>query len=575
MNNRSNIWIIACMVLIGGVLLGIWKTGDHHSHDAHEEHNESIYTCSMHPQIRQPHPGKCPLCAMDLVPLSTLGGGVDDDDYTYTLSKRASALLQVQTRPVRKGTFINKLEFPARLEYDATKTRNVTLPVSGRVEELLIRHPGQAIQKGQLLAKIYAPEWQTAQRELKESWKLRVEFPELYKAVKNRLLAWNLTQKQIQEALDVPHESPILNVYAAHSGLVIGVQMQKGDYVNKGSILGSIVSDNALQLVLDVWEQEVHQVKIGQQVEFVLPQNSSKHPAKVTAIAPNIDPAKRSVEVRADVLAKNVVGLQGGWVKATLMAQLHDALVVPQSAVLWSGKRSVVYVQESVGNPSRFTMREVVIGSSNGVDVVIQSGLEPYELVVVHGVFAIDAAAQLRGNFTLMNRPDRIDVSIALQAELDLTLSFYLKLKDALVQSDEVQSQDYSKQFLRHLQQVTIMHNDDAHRWWNGAREDLILWLAKMPSSPNLEAIRSNFAYVSQTMIQVGDVLGFSAGSLFVQYCPMALADVGAYWLSLAEYIRNPYFGDDMLECGDLVRRLRVGGEAKEEKLKTPVLHNH
>ena len=243
-----------------------------------------------------------------------------------------------------------------------------------------------------------------------------------------------------------------------------------------------------------------------------------------------------------------------------------ESLTIPESAVLWTGKRSLVYVQPDANN-SIFEMREVQLGNLRNGSYVVNSGLKSGDLVVAKGTFTVDAAAQLQGKKSMMNQEGeemqmgheghssmgstmKMEFSQEVQDEFADLLEVYLNLKDALVTSNREQTQKLAQKGAGMASEIIDMPMDDMGKTH---MSKLAEQLTDMASKEDLDGQRGGFVLLSQNMIQIGQQMQSLDTKLYVQHCPMANNDKGANWLSLEEKIRNPYYGDAMLTCGSVV----------------------
>jgi len=246
-----------------------------------------------------------------------------------------------------------------------------------------------------------------------------------------------------------------------------------------------------------------------------------------------------------------------------------EVLTIPESAVLWTGQRSLVYVQPDPST-SIFEMREVELGNLSNGSYAINLGLEPGELVVAKGTFTVDAAAQLQGKKSMMNQDGetmamdheghskmggtmKMQFSEAVQDKFGGLLEVYLDLKDALVASNNEQTQALAQKGAGIASDISGMPMDDMG---SSHMSQLAEQLAEMASKSTLGDQRGIFIQLSQNMIQIGQQMQGLDQKLYVQHCPMADNNKGANWLSLEQEIRNPYYGDAMLSCGSVVGTL-------------------
>jgi Cu(I)/Ag(I) efflux system membrane fusion protein len=233
----------------------------------------------------------------------------------------------------------------------------------------------------------------------------------------------------------------------------------------------------------------------------------------------------------------------------------QQSVSVPRTALLWSGKRSIVYVKVADTDYPAYEMREVGIGPKMGDRYVIEEGLEPGEEIVTNGVFAIDAAAQLSGNYSMMMRPasKRIEVPESFRKQISEVAENYFDMKNALVESDPKKARSASKNMLNAIGKVEMQSLDNkAHDRWMAQMTVMTDALKQLGNTDDLEKQRAHFSTISDSILEMAENFGLLRGSVYRHYCPMAFDNRGAYWLSEFEEIRNPYFGDEMMNCGEV-----------------------
>lgn len=377
-----------------------------HTKDAAVETAE-IWTCSMHPQIRQEKPGQCPLCGMDLIPL-TQNTGTSTDSTAIHFSKDAAELANVETSVVVHDSPVKELRLLGKVQMDERLMQSQVAQISGRIEKLLVSFTGEPIKKGQLLAILYSPELITAQQELIEAAKTKSTQPEIYASAKERLLQWKITSAQINQIEKSGRPKTNFEVYATSSGIVTAKKVNSGDYVNQGTVLFEVANLSHVWIQFEAYESDLPFLKVDDPIAITFQALPGKNfSARIRFIDPYIDPTNRIAKVRVEM--NNSDGslkpemFANGLIKTKLKAY-QDKLVIPSSAVLWTGKRSVVYVKTSSENGYDFVLREVELGPKVGDNYVILSGLEEAEEVVTNGAFSVDAAAQLAGKPSMMNQ---------------------------------------------------------------------------------------------------------------------------------------------------------------------------
>lgn len=601
--NKRNIIIIGA-ALVAGLLLG-WlffggsgevQTPDRasqHEHTEAEAEEPAIWTCSMHPQIRQSEPGDCPICGMDLIPLEEDDSEADPRE--IRMSPTAMQLADIQTQTVTKGMAQKTVRLNGKVETNEQQVYSQTSHVPGRIEKLSINFTGQYVTKGSPVAYVYSPDLVTAQEELLEARELKETQPELYRAAHEKLKNWKLTDAQIEKISssgELKEQFPIL---ADVSGYVTEKLVNPGDYVKRGQTIYKIANLSNVWVLFDVYESDISWIEKGDEVTFTvasLPGESFS--GNISYIDPVINSksrvAKARVEVNNSALRLKPEMFVSGEVKADASGG-EENIVVPQSAVMWTGKRSVVYVKTNTENNVGFVMREVLLGPDLGNSYIIEEGLKPGEIIAVNGTFSIDAAAQLAGKPSMMSpeggkpatghnhgnmsseemenmestrQPSKVqeihNYNAPKQFKKQLTAFFdqYIKLKDAMVASDAEKTSSEAKKTLMALENTDMaLLKGDAHLFWMKNIDKMKSALNTISKSEDLEVQRAAFVEFNPIIFNKIKVFGLDGKTVYYQFCPMANNDKGAFWLSTEENIRNPYYGDMMLECGEVKETLK------------------
>jgi Cu(I)/Ag(I) efflux system membrane fusion protein len=407
----SNKYVRFSLILIGGILLG-WiffhsspAKEEKHDHAAETAKGE-VWTCAMHPQIRMDKPGKCPICAMDLIPLSQ-SGTAEMDQAAVHLTKEAAQLANVLTSIVSRQNPVKEVRLYGKVQTDERLLQNQVSFISGRIEKLLVNFTGEPVRKGQPLALIYSPELVTAQQELLEAAKTKQTHPEIYEAAKEKLRQWKLTDSQISTIESSGNVRSTIEVESTTSGIITARRVNNGDYVGQGSVLYEVSDLSRVWILFDAYESDLPFLKNGDKIDFTvqaLP--GSSFAGTIKFIDPVIDPVNRVAKVRVEI------GNPGSKLKPEMfvtglvnanLRELQDKLVIPRSAVLWTGKRSVVYVKQPDSEEPVFKIREVELGPQLGNSYVVLDGLADGEEIVTQSAFSVDAAAQLEGKPSMMN----------------------------------------------------------------------------------------------------------------------------------------------------------------------------
>ena len=431
-------WLYYVLMLVAGLLLGFLLRGcigcgNQHltSNTPNPDDDEAVWTCSMDPQVKQPGPGKCPKCGMDLIKMEKgMTPTSDIDPNAVMMSDEALALANVETtivggfptaedalggspageRVVGGSPADKEIRLFGKIEPDQRQQQSQSAYVAGRIERLNINAVGDQVTKGQTLAVIYSPELYTAEQELLSTLNSTLPVKEgLLSAAIEKLRLLNIPQAQIDEVINTRKASPYIKLTANTSGTVVKKQVEQGDYVKQGQPLLQIANLSHVWAVFQAYETDLPFIHRGQQVMFTaeaLPGETFN--GRVVFIDPVVNPQTRTVGVRVEL--SNGGGrfkpemLLVGHVAASMQKYADEGVIIPKSAVLWTGKRSVVYVKDDVEKQPTFLLRQVTLGPSLPDGYVVLDGLAEGEEIVTNGVFAIDAAAQLDGKRSMMNQ---------------------------------------------------------------------------------------------------------------------------------------------------------------------------
>jgi len=396
-------------VFFGGSASNQPENMDEHVSEAHtDEQGNIVYTCSMHPSVRQNEPGNCPICGMELIPVSGGNSSDEDNPYELTMTPAAMRLAEVQTTKISRGKATKTVRMPGKIMVDERRVKSLPAHFPGRVEELYANFTGEYVSKGSRVASVYSPELITAQKELLEAAKHKEQNPSLYRAARTKLRNWKIPETQIDAIESSGEVKTEFDINSHMGGYVIEKNIDVGDHITMGGIMYKMADLSRLWVMFQAYENDLAGLEKGDNVEFTVGAYPGEtFNARITFIDPVVDAMKRTVSVRAEVANPNnrlkPEMLAEGVVSSTL-DKGNDQLLVPKSAVLWTGERSVVYVKKPNTEQPTFEFRQVVLGQRVGDQYVVKSGLESGEKVVTHGNFKIDSAAQLAGKASMMNQ---------------------------------------------------------------------------------------------------------------------------------------------------------------------------
>lgn len=587
-------------LFLGGDSNGSSGSGDpggaHASHDHGDNGGEGggeaskKWTCSMHPQIQQDEPGQCPICGMDLIPASESDdGGEALEPDQIELGDRARKLARIRTEEVQsRDPEGSTLQLLGRVKPAETKQKTVTAWTSGRIDRLHVATTGETIGRGQVIATIYSPDIYAAHRELlvaKSQVERLSEATDIARRSarsnlesarqKLRLLGVTKSQMRRMERADSAWSS--VPIRSQFGGTVMERLVDEGNYIQAGTGIYRVADLSTVWVQLDAYESDLGYIDVGQPVELTvasMPGESFK--GEVAFIDPVVNPQSRTAQVRVEVENPEGRLRPGMWAEAELMAgddqedgpkdgkdaESSQPLVIPETAPLFSGRRSLVYVKVPGRETPTYEAREVKLGSKIGDTYPVIAGLNRGEEVVIHGAFVLDADLQIRGGKSLMTRPDDdtirpIDRAVrtdeAFQAGIAPLFRAYLDMQSALASDDVAAAKSAGTMMKSAMADFSPKGPEKAVKVWKEQTPALAEAIDGFVRAEKLEEAREHFENLTDTMKDLLTRFGNPLDEpLKVAHCPMAFDNKGAEWLQRSDEIENAYFGKEMLRCGEI-----------------------
>lgn len=556
-------------ILIFGLILGYLFFGSDSGeasgdHDHETSEAESMWTCSMHPQIMQPEPGDCPICGMDLIPAENSSEGLEANQ--FSLTDNAMKLANIQTTIVGKGSGLEgKVSLSGKIEINEDKKAVMPAHFNGRIEKLYVNTVGDRVKRGQIVASVYSPELVAAQQELITAAKLKNSQPQLYNAVRKKFNNWMISDAMLDEIVETGNVRTNWPVHSNVTGTITEIMVEEGSHIQDAMPILKVSNLGTVWAVFDAYESQISNLEEGQTLDITVNAlQNEKLSGKISFIDPILDTDSRTVEVRVILNNESNKLKPGMFVEAEVemeQAANTETLEVPKTAVMWTGERSLVYVKTSSTEPV-FEMREVVLGNSSGETYQVLSGLESGTEIVTNGTFTVDAAAQLQGKNSMMNGGSKansvtgmnMELSAKFESQFEKSLDTYFELKNALVASDEKKAASLASELREELENIESGTSD---KMLTVHSEKILELLTAISKSTDLENQRDHFRILSEQIIAITRNFKNFKNELYVQHCPMANSNQGADWLSQSKEVRNPYYGEAMLSCGEVTEILK------------------
>jgi membrane fusion protein, copper/silver efflux system len=385
------------------------------------------WTCPMHPSVRSPEPGACPLCGMDLTPVRRTPPPGDsaepaegeprsyDHDAHETAGEGAlfhidptrQQLINVQTTEVQEMVLEKEIRTVGRLQVDETRIQYVHSRVSGWIQEVFVNYNFQPVRKGEPLFTVYSPELVATQEEYLLALRTVDQLSSspfehvssgsrsLLNAARKRLELFNLTAEQIDRLERTREIQQSVTIYSPATGNVVERQAYPNAYVTPEVNVYSIADHSRIWAQVEVYEQEIGQITLGQQAEM----RTAAYPGdvfrgRVAFIDPQLREQTRTLNVRLEFPNPGLRLKPEMFVDVQLKVPLGKGVTVPESAVLRTGVRDIVFVDRGAG---QMQLREIQVGDRAAGHYQVLSGLRPGERVVTSANFLIDAESKIQG----------------------------------------------------------------------------------------------------------------------------------------------------------------------------------
>ncbi len=445
------------LLLLLGAFYGGWLFGNHPAgngsearYEQHEHTDEAIqYTCGMHPWVIVDEPGICPICQMDLTPVSKVMGGeaaatgetkikywVAPMDPTFirdepgkspmgmdlvpvyedeaatgsviSIDPVTAQNMGIRLTPVERRDLTKTIRTVGLVGYEEPKQYSINAKMDGWIEKLHINETGAPVRRNQALLEIYSPELVSAQEEFllaldNRNTLANSPYPEiaagaerLLQASKRRLKLWDISDRQVTRLEKTREVLKTLTLYAPYNGIVTLKNATEGSYVKSGMELFQVADLSRVWVYADIYESELDLVKVGQKADIILPFVDGKTvKGTVSTIYPYVEPQTRTVKARIDLENDDLQLKPDMYVNVRLQTDpVREALSIPAEAVLNSGEGRSVFVSSGEG---KFEPRQVQTGLySDDGHVEIKQGLMDDETVVVSAQFMLDSESQLQ-----------------------------------------------------------------------------------------------------------------------------------------------------------------------------------
>jgi Cu(I)/Ag(I) efflux system membrane fusion protein len=360
----------------------------------------------MHPQYKSDKPGIAPDCGMKLEPVYADGAPAESVPGSVQITPEKQQLIGVASSTAEYETMSDPIRAAARVTLDETRIAKVQPKIEGWIDQVFVDFTGKSVRQGEPLLTVYSPEALATQQEYLLAIKaqhsmhenpvheMRESTDNLVAAAKKRLELWDISSRQIEEIGRTGETVKNLTLDSPISGFVMERNAYPKQHVTPETVLYTVADLSTVWVIADVFEYEASNVRLNQPASLTLGYLPGRvFHGRVSYILPQVDPTTRTLKVRIQFDNPGFALKPDMYGEVELQTGGMRKLVVPETAVLNSGDRQVVFLDRGDG---RYEPRAVKIGAQTGGRIEILSGLEEGDRIVTSGNFLIDSESQLK-----------------------------------------------------------------------------------------------------------------------------------------------------------------------------------
>lgn len=395
---RTLAWQILCSALFAAALLSSCKHLPAKPQQASNKQqasdkNDVYYTCSMHPQVKEDHPGKCPICQMELIAVPKTSMKTSGEIH---LDAEQIKLGNIQVDTIRSGSIGDKMVLTGTLNFNQQRLSSVSARVQGRIQNLYVKKTGDYVYKGERLYDMYSEQLNNAKQEYITAFINRntignalINYGALVESARTKLQLWGMTAVQIDQLAEIKQASALTTFYSPEDGYVTSLNIQEGGYAMEGSVLMQLADLSTLWAEAQVYTTQLSSLNKNSQVTVRIPDlNNLSIPGTIDFVNPEINPDTRINLVRVTIRNENNRLHPGMPVYIIASNRQHHATNLPVDAVLLDSKGTTVWVQTK---PGVYALRMVQTGITSDNMIEVISGLTPGDIVVTSGAYLINS----------------------------------------------------------------------------------------------------------------------------------------------------------------------------------------
>lgn len=400
------------VILIIGIAVYRFVTkSDNHSE---MEHQNEVYTCSMHPQIIKEKPGNCPICGMTLVKKVTEDHSEINDSVNDLLKRTDNFVVgNYQTIIVKDTTISSEISLPGTVVYDPNSFVNISARISGRIEKMYINYKYQKVTKGQKIFEIYSPELLTEQQNYIYLVSNDSQNTSIINSAKQKLLLYGMTNSQVNALTSAKKTNPVITIYSPVSGIITGAEkmtntsvssmsnanntetldVKEGSYIKKGDVVFKLMSSDKVWGVFDVLQGYNSLIKINQSIDITseLDEKNVIY-AKINFVETQLNPTDKTNKIRVYLNNQNLKLPIGSRLQGTVQLNSAKGIWLQKQALVSLGEKKIVFVKMDGG----FKATAIQSGIEMDDFVQINGGISMGDTIAKNGQYLIDSESFIK-----------------------------------------------------------------------------------------------------------------------------------------------------------------------------------
>ena len=352
------------------------------------------YTCSMHPQIHEDHPGNCPICGMKLISVP-IADKSENKAMQVSLNPEQIRLGNISTDSIGENNISNQLVLTGTLNFNQDKLYSLSARVDGRVDRLYFKNIGDYVAKGEKLYSIYSEKLNNAKQEYLNAIQQKqslgnslINYDSVIESAKTKLLLWGMSETQIKILAGSKQAPTETLFYSTDAGYITAININEGEFVMEGQSVIQLANLSTLWAEAQVYTTQMSSITIGENVLVQIPDLNQSVNGKIDFINPEVNANSRINLVRVTIPNLKNQLHPGMAAYITISKKERKAFMLPEEAVLRDGKGASVWVKIKDGV---YEIRMVKTGIAQNNVVEIISGLISNDVVVTTGAYLLNS----------------------------------------------------------------------------------------------------------------------------------------------------------------------------------------